>query len=171
MAVSLDDDAISLTGFVTPIGHFNFHRMPFGMRNSGCTYQRLMAKVLQDTHKFARFYLDDTMVFGISWTEHLEHLRIVFLRVKNAGIRLNERKFKYGSATVIFLGHRVGLSKVQPGELKVKALTDFKRPSCRKQMHSFVGLASYFCKFIPTYAYITAALSDMMKKCNEIYLV
>ena len=72
------------------------------MRNSGCTYQRLMAKVLHDTHKFARFYLDHTIVFSISWTEHLEHLRIVFLRVKNAGIRLNERKCKYGSATVIF---------------------------------------------------------------------
>ena len=87
--------------------------MPFGMRNSGCTYQRLMAKVLQDTHKFARFYLHDTIVFSISWTGHLEHLRIVFLRVKNAGIRLNEIKCKYGSAnTVIFLEHRVGLSKV-----------------------------------------------------------
>ena len=61
-----------------------------------------MAKVLKDTHKFARFYLDDTIVFSISWTEHLEHLRIVFLRVRNAGIRLKERKCKYGSATVIF---------------------------------------------------------------------
>ena len=71
------------------------------------------------------------------------------------------------SARVIFLGHHVGLFKVQPGELIVKALTAFPRPSCRKQVHSFLGLASYFRKFIPTYAHITFALSDMMKRCNE----
>ena len=66
-----------------------------------------------------------------------------------------------------FLGHRVGLSKLQPNELQVKALTVFPRPSCRKQMHSFLGLASYFRKFIPTDAHITSALSIMMKRCNE----
>ena len=68
---------------------------------------------------------------------------------------------------VIFLGHRVALSKVQPGELKIKDLTDFPRPSCCKQLHYFLGLASYFRKFIPTSAHITSALSDMMKKCNK----
>ena len=68
-----------------------------------------------------------------------------------------------------FLGRRVGLSKVQPGELKVKALTDFRRQSCRKKLHSFLGLASYFRKFIPTYTHITSALSEMMKKCNELF--
>ena len=57
--------------------------------------------------------------------------------------------------------------QVQPGELKGKALTDFPKPSCRKQMHSFLGLANYFRKFIPTYVHITSAISDMMKKCNE----
>ena len=106
-----------------------------------------MAKILQDTHKLARFYLDDAIGFSGSWSDHLEYLGIVFVRIRDAG--LNRSKCEYGFATVEFYGHRVVLSKVQLGELNVKAMVEFPRQSNRKQLQSWLGLASYFVNLYP----------------------
>jgi len=65
---------------------------------------------------------------------------------------------------VDYLGHHVGLGKVQPIEKKVKALINFPRPTTRKQLQSFLGLADYYRKYIPHFAWLSALLSDLLRK-------
>ena len=74
----------------------------------------------------------------------------------------------FGCAVIEYLGHRIGLGLVEPGQVRVKAMLEFQRPHTRKPLQSFLGLAGYFRKWIPSYGHITTRLSDMMKK-NTVF--
>ena len=100
----------------------------------------------------------------ISSEEHLKHLKLVFNRVREAGLTLNLKKCVFATGEVDYLGHHVGLGKVLPIEKKVEALMNFPRPTTRKQLQSFLGLASYYRKYIPHFAWLSAVLSDLLRK-------
>ena len=62
------------TAFITPFGKYEFLTMPFGLVDAPSTFQRLMDRVLEETHEFAAAYLDDVIVYSDSWEKHLQHL-------------------------------------------------------------------------------------------------
>lgn len=76
------------TAFVTEWGKFQFTVMPFGLRNAQATFQCLMDVVLHDIFDFARCYIDDICVFSDTWTNHLDHLRQMFQKLKSAELTL-----------------------------------------------------------------------------------
>ena len=69
------------TAFVTPWGKYEFTTMPFGLVAAPSTFQRLMGNIFADATLFASPYLDDIIIHSNTWTEHVEHLRAVFLRL------------------------------------------------------------------------------------------
>ena len=86
----------------------------------------------------ARNYLDDIIVFtSSSWQEPLDHIRNVFRRIRDAGVKLNRDKCQIGSAILEFLGHKIGMGRVEPSGLRVNVMLDFPRPSDQKQVQSF----------------------------------
>jgi len=138
--------------------------MAFGLRNAPATFSRLVSKLLHGLEDFAAAYLDDILIFSETWDDHLKHLRAVFSRITNAGLTLNKQKCEFAVAEIDYLGHHIGLNKVQPREQKVAALLNFSRPTNRKQLQQLLGLAGYYRKFIPHFADISAVLSDLLKK-------
>lgn len=164
LQVPLDDDSQPLTGFVTPFGQFQWKVMCFGLRNATATFSRLVSKLTRGLEEFAAAYVDDVLIFSDSWENHLKHLRAVFERIRSAGLTLNKDKCTFAVAEIDYLGHRIGLGKVQPLEQKVNAMLCFPRPTQRKQLQSFLGLAGYYRKYIPHFAEISAKLTDMLKK-------
>ena len=127
--VPLDDVFVPISAFVTPEGLFRWKYMPFWLKNAPATLSRLVAKLLQGLEMFRSAYLDDIIIFSDTWYEHLDHIKQVFDRIRNAGITLNKRKCEFAAAELDYLGHHVGLGKVEPKRQKVKAISDFPEPS------------------------------------------
>jgi len=162
--VPMVDDFVPVSAFVTPHGQFQWKFMPFGLRNAPGTFQRLVRKVLTGLEMFTGAYLDDIIIFSNTWEEHLEHLKLVFDRIRQASLTLKKAKCVFASAEVEYLGHVVGLGKVAPRSAKVEAILKFKRPTDKKQLRSFLGIAGYYRKFIPHFAHIAACLTNLLRK-------
>ena len=132
--VPQDDPSVPISAFVTPFGHFQWRYMAFGLRNAGATFSRLVSKLLHGLESFCAAYLDDVVIYSDTWQEHLQNIKTVFDRIRQAKLTLNRRKCCFAAAEVDYLGHHVGLGKVQPKAQKVQALLEYPTPTSRKQL-------------------------------------
>ena len=114
--------------------------MPFGLCNAPATFQRLMSKVLKGlVNEKCMVYLDDLLVMGRSFAEHLQNLQEVLERLREANLRLKPKKCHF-----TYLGYIVSESGISADKSKVEAVTSFPIPKSVKQLQSFLGLASYY---------------------------
>ena len=141
------------TAFCTRKGLFQWRVLPFGLSNAPSTFSRLMELVLRGIlWERCLVYLDDIIIFGRDFESALENLRHVFDRLRRAGLKLKAKKCKLFQKTVKFLGHVVSKKGVQCDPEKVECVQNWKVPECMIEVRSFLGLASYYRRFIPQYA-------------------
>lgn len=131
------------TAFTTPHGLFQFRRMPFGLQGAPATFQRMVDKLLDGLSDFASAYIDDIIIFSRTWNEHLTHLGSVLQRIQAAGLTVKRKKCQFGMAECVYLGHTVGSGRVQPEDVKVKAIQNFEVPRTKKQVRSFLGITAW----------------------------
>lgn len=161
--VEVDPRDREKTAFTTPLGLFEFQRMPFGLCNAPATFQRLMQQCLsgQITESLL-VYLDDIIVYSPDFATHLKHLDEVFERLWRHGLKLRPDKCKLFHRQVKFLGHVVDTKGVQPDPEKVTAVTDWPVPTTAKQLKAFLGLAGYYRRFISGFAKIARPLNVLL---------
>ena len=97
--IELGKSSRAKTAFVTPFGKYEFNMVPFGLAQAPAYFQALISKVLKGLHKFTMAYLDDIIIFSKSEEEHLEHLRIIFQRLKAAGLKLKKFQMRLHEET------------------------------------------------------------------------
>ena len=137
----------------TQDGLFEFNVMPFGLCNAPATFQRLMDCVLAGLQwQSCLVYLDDVIILGRSFPEHLNNLRVVFDRLREAGLKLKTSKCTFCQKEVVFLGHIVSEEGVSTDPAKVQAITSWPIPTNQKQVQQFLGLCNYYCRFIQDFA-------------------
>jgi len=100
---------------------------------------------------------------------HVEHLRKVFQRLKENKLYAKFEKCKFGVTEVDFLGHKITQKGLKMDDHKVKAILDWESPKSVPALRSFLGLASYYCKFIKNFAKMAAPLTNLLKKSVETY--
>jgi len=111
--VPVEDVDIQKTAIITPFGMFEFLRMPFGLRNAGNTFQRLMDQILGDL-PFCFVYVDDILVFSKDLSSHVQHLRDVLLLCREHGLTIGLPKCQFAVSEIEFLGHRLTSSGCSP---------------------------------------------------------
>ena len=148
--VAMDPDSKEKTAFTTWLGLYQFKKMPFGLVNAPATFQRLMEVVLSGlVRRVCVVYLDDVLIFGRTVEEHNTNLTQVLERLRRAGLRLKPKKCRFALTEVEYLGHVVSARGIQTDPKKVEAVEHFPTPHNVKSLRSFLGLASYYRKFVP----------------------
>ena len=136
--------------------------MPFGLKNAGQTFQRMMDNALGDLD-FCFIYMDDLLIASKDEASHVEHLRMVFQRLQEAGLVLNIEKCQFGVPSVEYLGHHVDATGVSPLPSSVAAVKNFPQPASTKQLMSFLGMLNFYQRFIPGAARMLKPLTDALK--------
>ena len=116
------------------------------------------------SRKVCLYYLDDIIVFSKGWREHLERLRIVFLRVREANLRLGPRKCTLAKRSVTFLGHHVSEDGLRQDPRLLESIRKISIPSTVTQVRSFLGLVGYYRRFIRGFSKIAAPLNRLLEK-------
>ncbi|KAK3880561.1 hypothetical protein Pcinc_014957 [Petrolisthes cinctipes] len=159
--VPLTERAQPISAFATPTGLWEFVVLPFGMRNAPGTFQRLMNHLTAELTG-VRVYLDDLVVWSDSWEDHIERLRKLFEVLQGACLTVNLSKSEFGHAHVTTLGHVVGQGQLAPVSAKVEAIIQYPRPTSKKEVMRFLGMAGYYRRFCCNFPQVSSPLTDLL---------
>ena len=137
--------------------------MPFGLTGAPSSFQRLMDKIFRDI-PFVTTYIDDVLLHSATEELHQHHLRAVFQRLKEAGLTLRGRKCHIGMSEVPYLGHIFSGTGMAPDQKKVQAVQEWPVPTDATEVRRFLGLASYYRRYMHQFSYIAAPLHSLTQK-------
>ena len=147
------------TAFATRKGQYEYKRMPMGLASAPGTFQRLMHIAFKNENwEKCLIYLDDVLIHGRSVDEHLERVKAVLQRVREAGLKLSPAKCTFMKQKVEYLGHVITTEGIQTDSKKVEKVQSWPTPTTVKQLKSFLGLSGYYRRFIKDYAQIVRPL-------------
>lgn len=163
------EDDRKKTAFSTPFGHYEFVRMPFGLKNAPSTFQRLMNSILRNyINKTCVVYMDDILVFSSSLSEHIISVRNIFRTLRKASLKIQIDKCDFFRKETQFLGHVLTTTGVKPDPRKVSIIQKLKLPQTEKQIKSFLGMTGFYRKFVSNYAKIAYPMTKYLKNCEHV---
>ena len=139
-------------------GKWEFNMVPFGLAQAPAYFQSLISEVLKGLSHFAIAYLDDITIFSQTEEEHLKHLEIIFRRLKEAELKLKRSKCSLMKLHIEYLGHLISEKGIEPMPDKFTAIKEMLAPRSPKEIKQFLGLVSYYRKFIPRFSDIAKLL-------------
>lgn len=165
--LAIDDKSKEFTAFSTSTGHFQFKRMPFGLVNAPFAFNRLMNEIFgKVSSNTLRRYMDDLVVGGNGFEDLLDKTKAVLQIVKDHGLTLKLSKCLFNQEEISFVGYRISATGIKPGLDKTAAIKDYPTPTCLKDVRAFLGLTSYFRRFIAKFSVIARPLSKLLKGSN-----
>ena len=164
--IQIQESDRPLTAFSIPgSGLWQFRVLPFGLINAPGVFERLMEHVFAGlTYVTLLIYLDDIIVYSKTFETHLDSLREILQRLKEVNLKLNPKKCCLFCTSVSFLGHQVSEQGISMWPLKIQTIKDWPQPKNVKEVRQFIGLASYYRKFLSQFAQICKPLHKLTEK-------
>jgi hypothetical protein len=159
---------IHKTAFSMRYGLYEYLVMSFGLTNAQTHFMYLMNSVfMEELDKFIMVFMDVILVSSKSLEEHEEHLRVVLQRLWDHQLYVKFSKCELWIDEVPFLGHMISPEGIMVDPVKVKDVLDWKPPTSITQVHSFLRLPGYYCRFIPILSKIAKPITELLKKGNK----
>jgi hypothetical protein len=177
--IHIRPEDIPKTAFTTRYGLFEYLVMSFGLTNAPAHFTYLMNSVfMPELDKFVVVFIDDILIYSKNEEEHAQHLRIVLTRLREHQLYAKFSKCAFWLEEIQFLGHVLSARGIAVDPSKVKDILEWKPPTTVHQVRSFLGLAGYYCRFIPDFSKLVKPITSLLKnetkfnwssKCNEAF--
>ena len=162
----LSEEARPKTAFVSSYGKWKFKRCPFGLAQAPANFQRLINEILSGFN-FAFGYLDDILVFSPDITTHLQHLRLLFTRLREANLKLKEIKCNFLKRHIQYLRHIMSGEGITPLPEKLSSIQKMLPPKSPREIKQFLGLIDYYRMFVPRFSDLARLLNALTRKNTE----
>ncbi|GKU97795.1 hypothetical protein SLEP1_g10885 [Rubroshorea leprosula] len=163
--VKIKPDDVPKTAFRTRYGHYEFIVMPFGLTNAPARFMDLMNRVFSKyLDQFVVLFIDDILVYSFSHAFHEKHLRTVLETLRRERLFAKFKKCEFWLDNVAFLGHVVTKDGISVDPQKIEAVVDWKRPNSVTEIHSFLGLAGYYRRFVGDFSRIALPMTRLIRK-------
>lgn len=166
--IPLAPDSKQYTAYSIPgFGHFQFKVMPYGLCNSGATFQRLGDFLIgPELEPYAYIYLDDIIIISEDFETHIRVLRQILQILRDANLMVNFEKCRFFCPEIKYLGFLVTAEGLSPDPDKIAPILELIPPNNIKKLRSFIGMCSWYRRFIPQFSSICAPLTRLLRK-NE----
>ena len=144
----LEEDSKRFVVINTHKGLFRYTRLPFGIASAPAIFQRVIEGLLQGIEGVVT-YLDDVLISGSSEEQHLVALEEVLSRLEKAGLRVRSKKCEFMRTSITYLGHQIDELGLKPIPHKMEAIQDAPIPESVSKLKSYLGMLSYYGKFMP----------------------
>ena len=159
----MNEEDIKKTAFVTPDGHYEFLKIPFGLVNSSATFVKLLRDLFGDVNNVS-FYVDDIIVYNDTFEEHMGTLEKVLCIIKKANIKLRPTKCYLIKEEIEFIGHKIRGGYLIPNTDNDEKIRNAPRPKTNKEVQTFLGLSVFYRKYVPNYATLATPLTNLSRK-------
>jgi hypothetical protein len=153
------------TAFQTHHGHFEYKVMPYGLTGAPATFQGVMNEVLASgLRKFVLVFIDDILIYSKTLEDHVQHIKHVFQMLLDNRLEVKKSKCAFAKRELSYLGHIISGAGVATDPKKIAPIVEWLAPINAKQLHSFLGMAGYYRKFVHGYGIISKSLTELLKK-------
>jgi hypothetical protein len=163
--IPLSPESRQYTAFLYNGRSYTYQVLPFGLKTAVGSFSRAMDVVLgTEVREFVVNYIDDLLVASETLDDHLEHLRRVFEKLRQANMTINLEKSNFIQKEVKFLGHIFTIDGIKADPEKVSAIRSFPVPQKTKHLRAFLGLCNFYRKFCARYSAATQDLNKLLRK-------
>ncbi len=138
--------------------------MPFGLTNAPATFNRMIERIFHPHRNFTGVFFDDIIVYSKSLEEHEGHLQVVFNALRTNKLYINQKKREFFLKKIQYLGHIISKTGIWMDPKKLGVIKDWPEPRNLHELRSFIGMCSYYRRFIEKFSMLAGPLHDLTKK-------
>lgn len=170
--LEVHDDSKEKTGFSTRKGHYHFLKLPFGLTNAAVAFQQLMKTMVSGLNSSVICcYIDDMIIATKTQAEHLEHLRSLFERLREFGLRLKPTKCNWMFPELRVLGFATSSTGIRLTQSQIDGVLKLRIPRTKKEVQKVLGLFNYYRRWIRNYGIIAAPINKLLSLGHKEKLV
>ncbi|KAI5715463.1 hypothetical protein M8J77_016422 [Diaphorina citri] len=161
--LKVDDESAKIQAIQTHRGTYLMHRLSFGIKVAPSEFNRILSQILRGLNKVDA-YFDDIVVHGKTIEECTANLFACLQRLSDYDLHVNKSKCSFFLEKIDYLGYLIEHNKISKSPEKVRAIQNMPRPSNSDEVRRFLGLVTYYSKFIPDFSSISYPLRCLLRK-------